>query len=101
MAVADLDEMKGAFRGCHFLAKCPGCQHAGADAPYHAGPSPGHALEEPATIDAVVVVIVNDYLRQFLTSKNLRTLVENALRNAKPEMQTIYSNTDLDFYRGA
>ena len=54
--------MKVALPGRHFLAKCPGCQHAGADAPYHAGSSPGHALEEPAAIDAIVVVIVNDYL---------------------------------------
>ena len=37
-------------------------QDAAADGPEDPGADPGHALEEAAAVDAVVVVIVNDFV---------------------------------------
>jgi hypothetical protein len=65
MAVADLDEAQFARRRHRMLAEGLRRQHAAADGPDHACSGPGHALQEAAAINTVVVTIVNDFLGQF------------------------------------
>ena len=61
MAIADLDEVKFALgSGGRSLAESPRAEDAAADGPENSGAGPSHALQESASIDAVVVVVVDD-----------------------------------------
>src|SRR6516162_2590969 len=70
MAVADLGEAETAFGQRHRPRLTEGlrAQDAAADAVKDTGPDPGHALEEAPAIDAVVVVVINDFVCHMLSS---------------------------------
>src|SRR5689334_2369293 len=52
------------FRRHHLLAERLRTQDAAGDAASDAGSRPSHAFQKAATVYTVVVVIVNDFLRQ-------------------------------------
>src|SRR5882724_2882400 len=66
MAVADLHKTEFAFRGHNLaaddLVDAIRLQHAAADGEEHPRARPRHAFQETAAVDAVVVVIVNDFV---------------------------------------
>jgi hypothetical protein len=64
VAVADLNEMEFVHGSFSVLTECllePRSHHYG---PNYAGTGPRHALQKVSTVDAIVVVIVNDSFRQ-------------------------------------
>jgi hypothetical protein len=60
VAVTDLDEVEFSLRGLHLLAESPPTQDAAADSPHNASSGPSHTLSETATVNAVVIVVVNE-----------------------------------------
>src|ERR1039457_494415 len=61
MAVADLNEIHFAFgAACGVLTESLRAEHSAADRPDDSGAGPCHAFQESASIDAIVVVVVND-----------------------------------------
>ncbi len=61
VAVADLDEVEFSLRGMlPALAEGLRREDAAAHGPEDSGSGPGHAFQEAAAVDAVVIVVVND-----------------------------------------
>jgi hypothetical protein len=52
--------MEFSFRRFHVLAERPGCQDAAADGPDDASAGPFHTFQKSSTVDAVLIVVVND-----------------------------------------
>jgi hypothetical protein len=59
MAVANLNEVQFAF-SIAGLPERPRSGDPGADTPNYSGAGPGHALEQSATVDAVIVMVVKN-----------------------------------------
>src|SRR5580692_6899596 len=64
VTVADLDEVEFSLRLLHVLAKRLRRQNAAAERPENAGACPSHAIQKPAAVNAIGVVVVSDYFRQ-------------------------------------
>jgi hypothetical protein len=64
VAIANLDEVELPFCRGHLLAEGLRCQDAAANCPNDSSSGPGHTLQEAAPVNAVFIVIVNDYFRQ-------------------------------------
>ena len=72
MTVAELDEREVRRLGRRrLLAEHSRRKQAAADGPDHSGAGPGHALEEPASIDAVVAWKVRSWNILVLVSVNI------------------------------
>src|ERR1039458_8019078 len=94
MAVADLHKAEFTFHRHNLsaddLVHAIRLQHTAVEGPQHASAGPGHAFQETAAVDAVVVVIVNDFILHWFVRSSLRALF--AFHHVRPPAATVIPN---------